>query len=116
LDDERAAAFAGRDPGLLARVYVPGGLLVADRALLAQLVPPGCGLRGAHTRYEAVAAAARRGDRAAITATATLATSQLVCAGRVRATAPGAGPTRLRLELVRTPAGWRIATQTVASA
>jgi hypothetical protein len=64
------------------------------------------------TRYTAVTGRAQ-GGRWVITATATLPPSQLVCAGQVRATAPGAGPTRLRLELVRTPAGLRIAAQSV---
>ncbi len=113
LDRLRARAFATRDPSLLRRVYRPGPLLTADTALLARLVPTGCGLAGARTRYTSVRVAAKRG-RVTVLATATLPPSQLVCGGRVRATAPGAGPSRLRIDLVRTGDGVRIAGETLA--
>jgi hypothetical protein len=82
--------------------------LRADTALLTRLVPAGCGLSGARTRYAAVRAAPR-GRRIVVSATARLAASQLVCHGRAAGAAPSAGPTRLRLELLRTAAGLRIA-------
>ncbi|HET8582917.1 MAG TPA: protein kinase [Jatrophihabitans sp.] len=110
LDATRARAFATRDTGLLRRVYLPGPLLTADTALLTRIVPTGCGLAGVRTRYTAVHAT-ENGSRAVLTATATLPASRLVCGGRQGGTAPGAGPTALRLELVRTADGPRIAAQ-----
>jgi eukaryotic-like serine/threonine-protein kinase len=114
LDAVRAAAFATRDPALLRRVYLPGRLLETDVALLNQLVPAGCGLAGAHTSYTGVHAEVR-GDRVVVSVTATLRPSQLVCGGRTRATAAGAGPTRLQLVLERTSAGVRIGDQRLVS-
>lgn len=108
LDRLRARAFATRDATLLGRVYRPGPLLAADAALLGRIVPPGCGLAGARTSYSGVQVREQRG-RITVLATATLPPSQLVCGGRARATLPGAGPSRLRIDLVRTRAGPRIA-------
>jgi hypothetical protein len=113
LDAVRARAFATRDAGLLRRVYVPGPLLAADTALLARIVPAGCTLAGARTRYTGLRAAAH-GDRVDVTVTATLPPSRLMCAGHLRATAPGAGPAALQLTLAQTPAGLRIAAQRMA--
>jgi eukaryotic-like serine/threonine-protein kinase len=112
LDAMRAKAFATRNAVLLQAVYLPGGLLAADAALLARLVPVGCGLSGVRTRYSQVHATTS-GGHVVLTATAVLSSSQLVCGGQRRAIAPGAGPTRLRLELARTPNGLRIADQRV---
>jgi hypothetical protein len=110
LDAVRAAAFSRRDARLLRQVYLPGPLLTADSALLTRLVPTGCGLAGARTTYSGVRAATR-GQAVVLTVTARLSPSRLLCSGQQRATAPGAGPTVLRLELVRTAAGLRIAAQ-----
>lgn len=114
VDALRARAFATRNPVLLQQVYLPGPLLEADTALLSRLVPPGCGLTGARTRYTDVRVRTR-GDRVWVTATAALPPSQLICGGRARATAPGAGPSRLRLELATTSRGPRIAVQVLDS-
>jgi hypothetical protein len=110
LDAVRGRAFATRDLALLRRVYVPGPLLQADTALLRRLVPKGCGLTGVRTTYSHVFARST-GGRATVQATARLPPTQLVCGGRPRATVPGAGPTRLRLELTTTADGIRIARQ-----
>lgn len=110
LDAERAKAFALRDARLLRQVYVPGPLLAADSNLLLRIVPAGCGLAGARTTYSGLRATSK-GRGAVVTVTARLAPSRLVCSGRLRATAAGAGPARLRLELVRTADGVRIAAQ-----
>lgn len=112
LDDLRARAFARRDPALLGRVYVHGRLLAADTALLARIVPPGCVLRGVHTRYSGVHAA-RRGPRVVVEATATLTASRLSCHGVPREGAPGVPATRLRLVLVPSGDGTRIAGERV---
>ncbi|HEU5265905.1 MAG TPA: protein kinase, partial [Jatrophihabitans sp.] len=113
LDATRARAFATRNPHLLGSVYLPGALLRADTALLTRLVPTGCGLTGARTRYAGLRVSHRNG-RTAVTATATLAASRLVCHGTVRAAAPRAGPATLRLELAQTATGLRIARQQVS--
>jgi hypothetical protein len=108
LDALRAKAFATRDAALLRRVYVPGPLLAADTALLARIVPRGCGLAGVRTRYTRVHASVR-GNRVTLSVIAILAPSRLVCGGTPHGTAAGAGPTRLQLELTRTKNGVRIA-------
>jgi hypothetical protein len=110
LDALRAKAFATRDPALLRQVYAPGRLLTADRALLARIVPRGCGLAGVRTRYSDVHTSAR-GGRIVLSVVATLRPSRLVCRGRLRGTAAGAGPTTLRLELIRVRSEVRIAAQ-----
>jgi hypothetical protein len=67
-------------------------------------------LRGVRTEFGGVQArAAPRGT--VVTVTARLPASRLVCPGRPLATVPGTGPTRLRLRLVPTAAGVRIAEQ-----
>lgn len=108
LDATRARAFANRDTGLLADVYVPGALRRADAVALLRLVPAGCGLYGVRTTYSAVRATLS-GTRTVLIATARLPVTRLTCHGKVRATARGTPPTALRLELVRTGAGPRIA-------
>ncbi len=112
LDSRRAAAFANRDPRLLSRVYLSGPLLRADAALLARLVPQGCGLTGARTRYAQVRAE-QHGARTVVVVRASLPAAALICAGRLRAVTSAVGPATLRLELVATARGPRIATQRV---
>jgi hypothetical protein len=114
LDGLRARAFATRDAALLNRVYVPGPLRRADAVLLGRLVPPGCGLADVRTRYTGLHATAE-GHGAVIVAVARLPASHLACDGRPRAAAPGTGPTRLRIALVRTPEGLRIGREEVLS-
>ena len=106
----REMAFAERDSALLAQVYLPGPLLQADAALLARIVPAGCGLVGAHTVYRGTAVGGNE-EHPVITTTATLSPSRLMCAGSQAGSAPGVGPTGLRIELVRTAAGYRVAAQ-----
>jgi len=111
LDDLREQAFARRDVGLLAQVYVPGPLLDEDSVRLRRLVPVGCGLVGAHTEFRNVQASSRSAGRWSIRATARLAPSTLRCTGVVRGRAAGAGPTGLRIELVQVAGQYRIAGQ-----
>ena len=111
LDDLREQAFARRDVGLLAQVYVPGPLLDEDSVRLRRLVPVGCGLVGAHTEFRNVQASSRAAGRWSIRATARLAPSTLRCSGVVRGHAAGAGPTGLRIELAQVAAPYRIAGQ-----
>jgi hypothetical protein len=111
LDDLREKAFARRDLGLLARVYVPGRLLDEDGALLQRLVPVGCGLVGAHTEFRNVQASVPAAGRWSVRATARLAPSTLRCNGVVNGHAAGAGPIGLRIELARVRGQYRIAGQ-----
>jgi hypothetical protein len=106
----RERAFAERKNALLAQVYLPGPLLQADAALLARIVPAGCGLLGAHTAYYDTAVGGTD-EHPVITTTATLSPSRLICAGSQAGSAPGVGPTGLRIELTRTATGYRIAAQ-----
>jgi hypothetical protein len=108
LDALRGRAYATRDTELLRRVYVAGTLLRVDAGQLIRLVPAGCGLAGVRSHYARLELRAAR-TRGVLTVRATLAPSRLSCGGRPRGTAAGAGPTTLRVVLVRTPAGVRIA-------
>jgi hypothetical protein len=112
LDRIRADAFRSRDVGLLEKVYVAGALRSADTAMVERIVPRGCGLVGVRTRYAGVRVAAS-GPRVVVTATATMSTSRLMCGATARGTAAGAGPVSLRIDIVRTAAGVRIAAQRV---
>jgi hypothetical protein len=89
-------------------VYASTALLSADEATLRSLVPAGCALRGVRTSYADVRTRPAGTERAAVTATVRVAASVLDCPGQLPRTAVAAGPTRLRIELVRTFAGIRI--------
>jgi hypothetical protein len=112
LDGIRARAFATRDPTLLAGVYASAALRRQDARSLARLVPQGCVLAGASTRYTAVRtvpnddAAAR--DGALLAARAALHRSILRCRGRPQAVTPATRPVSVRILVVRTRAGPRI--------
>jgi hypothetical protein len=110
LDKLREQAFARRDPALLARVYVPGPLLVQDSALLERVAPRGCTLAGVRTAYTSVRVDVS-GEHPVVTTRATLAPSTLICGGTRSGSAAGEGPTTLRIELVRHDDGYRIASQ-----
>lgn len=108
LDARRAAAFAAGDPAALRQVYADPDLLDADSALLQRLVPPGCSLRGARTVYTAVRVAPSA-QGALVTARAAIPATSLACRG-VRAQPVAAVPaSAVRIGLVRTAAGPRIA-------
>jgi hypothetical protein len=111
LDDLREQAFARRDAGLLAQVYLPGPLLDEDADLLRRLVPIGCGLLGAHTDFSDVRASAVTAGRWTVWARAQLAPSTLRCGGVAGGHAAGAGPARLRIELSQVAGRYRIASQ-----
>jgi hypothetical protein len=132
LDAVRERAFAERRPELLAEVYASSSLLAADTEQLTSTVPVGCRLVGVRTGYrdpQPVAAAGNRpvgnpstgspptrnppaGVRSvAVTVTATLPSASLRCAGVVRSRTRPAGPTRLRLLLTDSGAGWRVASE-----
>ncbi len=110
LDQQRAAAFSARDPELLRRVYSSPALLARDSALLAHAVPLGCGLRGVHTVFSDVRIRGRTAELVRVLVRAALTPSTLVCGATRTATAPGAGPSALRIELTHAVGGYRIAT------
>jgi len=114
VDAQRAQAFLTRDDAALRSVYASPALAATDVGQLHRLVPTGCGLRGVRTTYRALRVAVGR-DRATFVVSAVLDASQLVCGGQVRATLPGAGPTRLRIVLVGPPARPRIVRQEVVA-
>jgi hypothetical protein len=108
----RERAFAQNQPGLLANVYAPGPLLTQDTALLSRVVPPGCRLVGVRTTYAAVEASPAGPGRLVLQVRAQLSPSTLICAGIHSGTGSGAGPTNLRIELVRAADGsYRVARQ-----
>jgi hypothetical protein len=107
LDARRARAFATRDVRLLRSVYLPGPLLRADTAQLTRLVPAGCGLAGAHTRFTRVQVA-DHGSWAVIHAVARVPPSDLRCSGATTEHDAATRPQALRVTLVRTVRGVRI--------
>jgi len=111
LDARRAQAFAERRPTLLRRVYQPGRLLATDSAALSRLVPVGCRLHGARTKYRHVRVT-DEGGRAVVIASARMAPSRLTCTGRAAQSVSGADA-RLRIGLAETPNGVRIVSERV---
>lgn len=115
LDAVRERAFAERRPELLSQVYASPALLAADTAQLIRSVPAGCRLTGVHTGYRDPTVGAPADmvpvRSVTVTVTATLAPAILSCAGVVRSRTRPAGPTALRLRLIDSGAGWRIASQ-----
>jgi hypothetical protein len=109
LDRRRAQAYARRDPRLLAQVYAAPALLRQDAATLLALTAPGCGITGLHTAYERPQVTVRGAGRAVVTVSARVAPSVLSCPGNPARPVAGTVPTTLRIELVRTRHGPRIA-------
>lgn len=108
LDQLRARAFAERDATLLGRVYPAGRLRTADADLLRRLVPSGCRLPGVSTRFSHVRVAPQA-RRAVITARSGIPATRLRCPGRDARRVAAVPPAAVRITLVSTPAGVRIA-------
>jgi hypothetical protein len=108
LDKLRERAFADRDPGLLASVYVSGPLLNQDVALLKHIVPAGCGLIGVHTTYDDIRVTGQNTAGVSAVVSATLSDSLLSCGGTRKGRAPGAGPSALHVTLSRHGSNWLI--------
>ena len=110
LDRKRAAAFAQDRPGLLAKVYLPGSAVLAeDQATMAAYRSRGLrvvGLRMRLLRFHVLNASPARVVLEVVDqlapATAVDQSARIVDLRRDR-------PTRHRIVLRRTPAGWRIA-------
>jgi hypothetical protein len=115
LDALRGQAFERNQPALLTQVYLPGPLLEQDTALLRKVVRPGCALLGVHTTFAVTQVAGIGPELITVRVQATLAPSTLVCAGLPTATEPGAGPTTLRIALMRSGQHYRVASQQVVT-
>jgi hypothetical protein len=113
LDSLRQRAFAERDAELLDQVYVAGALRAQDSATLTALVGPGCSLRGLHTVYSDVRLVPAATGSVAMTATAVLSPSTLICGSAPPTTVPGTAATPLRIELTDTAGRYLISTQQV---
>lgn len=113
LDGTRARAFAARDPALLGRVYSSPLLIARDRAVLLRTVPRGCGLTGLHTSFGAVHTERPDGLVRVVHARVAVGAATLVCGGRPAARATPGRPVAMRIELRRTAAGYRIASEQV---
>lgn len=110
LDAVRAAAFARADPEALTAVYArdsPG--LLADRRLVQRLAAAGETAHGVRHAVRAVDVLDVGADRARLRVVDVLAPYELRdAAGAVVRRAPGRGAASYVVELVRTPAGWRL--------
>jgi hypothetical protein len=115
LDARRAAAFLRRDPAALAGVYSGATLRRQDAATLRRLVPAGCALTGLHSTYSRARVTSQEPARAEVTVLARLPRTELVCGSRPAIVLPGAGPSWLRVTLVRTAVGIRIAAQSAVT-
>ncbi|MEP6852566.1 MAG: serine/threonine-protein kinase [bacterium] len=110
LDSHRARAFATADAEELARIWSAGPLLRQDTATLRRLTPPGsgCGLVGLITRYRDVRTVRQDADAVTVRATVSVTPARLICTAMLRARTRPSGGRVVRLELARTPRGWRI--------
>lgn len=106
LDRARQAAYARRDPALLAGVYSSAVLLARDRAELLSAVPRGCGLTGLRTTFDQVRAE-QRGIRMRVHARVHVRAASLVC-GASHSERASARPVPMTIDLRRTADGFRI--------
>jgi hypothetical protein len=109
LDGVRAQAYEHGDPALLSRVYLPGRHLRADSARLAALVSVGDTARGVRHRLTRIDVLAASNDHVRLRVLQSLRPSQRLHAGQVVGVIPGAAETAILVDLVGTPAGWRLA-------
>jgi hypothetical protein len=109
LDGVRAQAYERGDPGLLSRVYLPGRHLRADSAQLAVLVSAGDTARGVRHRLTRLEVLAASSGHIRLRVVQSLPRSQRLRGGRVVGALPGTPPTAVLVDLVATPAGWRLA-------
>ncbi len=107
LDRAREAAYARRDPSLLAQVYSSPVLLARDRERMLALVPRGCVLTGLRSTFAGVRTV-RAGRRMRVHARVRVRADALVCRGATREHTAAARPAAMTIELRRTPAGYRI--------
>jgi serine/threonine protein kinase len=109
LDALRARAYASRAPDLLARVYASRALRARDMAAMRAAVPPGCGLRGLHTRFEAVRALAVDRTSVVVRTRAVVSPAVLRCGQSGFRALRAPPPVRLTIRLARGDGGLMIA-------
>jgi hypothetical protein len=115
LDETRSQAYATRNPALLTAVYASPTLLGRDRAQLLSIVPAGCRLLGVRTRFSQLVFASASAIRVRLRVRTTITASRLVCSGAAGGSTPGAAPTTLLLDLVRSDSSYRIAAATATT-
>ena len=110
LDARREAAFASADVRALEDVYVTGSApLVADAQAVRVLRAAEATAPGVRHVIRRMSVVESRGGRATLEVTDQLGAYRMVGpAGATVRTVPARGDRTYRLELVRTPAGWRI--------
>jgi len=109
LDGVRALAYERGDATLLDDVYVPGRHLRVDSAQLRALASTGDSARGLLHRLGPLQVLAVSRDRVRLRAVQSLPRSQRLHRGHPAGTIPGSPQTTVFVELVATPAGWRLA-------
>jgi eukaryotic-like serine/threonine-protein kinase len=109
LDAARAGAYERGDARLLDRVYAAGPHLSADAARLRALVAAGYTARGVRHRFGAVTVLQADAKRVRLRVEQWLPPSRRMRDGRVAGEIPGTTPAVIVVDLVATPAGWRLA-------
>lgn len=106
LDQHRAAAFATVDVPRLADVYADASVATADRRAVKKYRERGVRVVGAVMHRESCRVSGRTPDRIELDVVDRL--GPAVAVGREIRALPHDRPTRHRVTLVWTPAGWRI--------
>jgi hypothetical protein len=119
LYERRAAAFAAADATALGGVYTPGSpQRAADERAIGELTAAGEALRGFAPEVVAVTAVRATGEQVRVELSDRWPGYAVVPAGAPESppvrTEPGRGPAPVRMVLVRTAEGWRIAAAELA--
>jgi hypothetical protein len=109
LDRVRAQAYERGDAALLGEVYLPGRHLRADSAQLAVLTSAGDTVRGVRHRLGSLDVLVRSEDHVRLRVVQSLPPAQRLHGGRAVAVIPGTPASAVLVDLVATPAGWRLA-------
>jgi hypothetical protein len=109
LDGMRALAYERGDPALLQQVYVPGRHLRVDSARLHALVSAGDTARGVRHLLGPLDVLTASADHVRVRVVQSLPPSQRLHGGRPVAAIPGTPQTAVMVDLIATPAGWRLA-------
>jgi eukaryotic-like serine/threonine-protein kinase len=109
LDRIRAAAYERGDPELLRAVYVPGEHLRSDTSTLRALLEHGYTARGVRHRFARLKVVHASASRVRLTVSQRLEPSWRVRRGDVVGRFTGTRPLAIVVDLVSTPAGWKLA-------
>lgn len=109
LDEVRAEAFAGGEPGLLAQVYVRGSRArTTDAAMIADYARRGGRVVGADLRILSCDVLAESSRRVRLDVVDRLGPARIAWDDGSSTALPRDEPSRRVVTLVRTPEGWRI--------